>query len=134
MQIVTIQWTRVIVGILLAEVVLIAAAYAWVAYYSHVLNPNQPFAIYQAYAMRSGPWVSIVIGIPLFLTLGRWLARNLATALSIAIGYVVLDGAILWLLSTPEAKLAAWLICTSYATKIGAAFIGNHARARVAPS
>lgn len=51
-------------------VVLVAASFAWVAVYSHVLRPGEEFAVYQAHAKVSAPWVAILGGIPLFYWIG----------------------------------------------------------------
>jgi hypothetical protein len=120
----SIRWTRVIAAVLLAEIILVAAAFGWVAIYSHVIDPGQPMSVYHAHAMRAGPWVSIIVGIPLFFALGRWLARHTATALVIGIGYAVLDGAILWAMSTDATSIAPWQVVVSFTTKIAAAYLG----------
>jgi hypothetical protein len=71
-----IRWGRVLLGFLIAEVVLIAAAFAWVAVYSYFINTGHPNEFYEAYAQRSSPWVSLVVGIPVFFLVGRWVARK----------------------------------------------------------
>lgn len=75
-----IRWRAVAGSFVLAEVALIGAAFAWVAIYSHALNPGQPFAVYQAHAQVAGPWVSILMGMPVFFALGRWVLVNKPSA------------------------------------------------------
>ena len=62
------------------EIVMIAAAFAWVAIYSHVLRPGQSLATYQAYAREASPIVSLVVGIPAFFAAGIWLRKRLGPA------------------------------------------------------
>lgn len=58
---------------LLAHVVLIAGAVAWVALYSLVIAPGLPEEAYHAHAQVASPYVSIVLGGPVFWALARWL-------------------------------------------------------------
>lgn len=57
-----VRWAAAVLGALAAEAAQVAAAFAWVAFYSHVIDPGQPLERYQDHAVTSGPWVSIVAG------------------------------------------------------------------------
>jgi hypothetical protein len=81
MKLLQIRWGRALIGGLVAEIVLIAAAFAWVAFYSHVLHRGESAEFYQHYALRASPWVSVVAGFPVFFFAARWVgARSPATA------------------------------------------------------
>jgi hypothetical protein len=92
---VKINWGRASGGALIAEIAQIAAAFVWVAIYSHVIHPGQPMAMYQAHAQASGPWVSILAGAPIFYAASRWIARSRPTALALFAIFLVIDGALL---------------------------------------
>lgn len=119
-----IRWGRLAGALVLAEILLIGAAIAWVAIYSHALNPGQALAVYQAHAQASGPWVSISVGLPLFWALGRWLGwREGRVLLGL---YLALDAALL-LAFAPAAP--PWLlVLLSYASKSAALWLGGRAR------
>ena len=72
-----IRWVWAVAGLVGLEVVVIAAAVAWVAVYSYVLEPNRSLADYQAYARSASPIVSLVVGMPAFFAAGRLLRRRL---------------------------------------------------------
>jgi hypothetical protein len=121
------SWPRVIAATLLAHVILIAGAISWVAIYSHVLAPGQPFETYQAHAQASGPWVSLLLGVPLFYLLGRWLARARpqaarAGAAAFACVYMSIDLALL--LALAPGAIPWLLVALNYAAKSAAAWVG----------
>ncbi len=120
-------WPRVLGAILIAQVMLIAGAIAWVAIYSYLIAPGQPIAAYRAHAQVSGPWVSLVLGIPVFFVLGRWLARHRpeaarASAIALGAGYVVVDLAIL--LAAAQGAIPWAMVAANYVVKLTAAWIG----------
>ena len=47
-----IHGVRALSGAVLAEVVLIAAAFGWVAIYSYLINPDQPVSVYEQHYWR----------------------------------------------------------------------------------
>ncbi len=57
---------------------LIAALVALVFLYSTLLAPGREHAEYTDFAERSGPWLSILVGGPLFYLFGRLLSRRIA--------------------------------------------------------
>jgi len=60
--------------------ILAAAAYAWVALYSHWLAPGHDLDFYRHYARQSSPIVGIVAGMPLFWFAGRQLGARFGVA------------------------------------------------------
>ncbi len=121
------HWPRVVGAILLAQVMLIAGAVAWVAIYSYLIAPGQPIAAYQAHAQVSGPWVSLVLGIPVFFGLARWLARHRpaaarASAIALGVGYLVVDLAIL--LAAAQGAIPWGMVAANYVVKLTAAWVG----------
>ncbi|HEV7241104.1 MAG TPA: hypothetical protein VGQ36_17860 [Thermoanaerobaculia bacterium] len=96
MKLKEIRWGMALCGFLAAEVVLIAAAFAWVAIYSYLLHPGESPAFYQQYALRSSPWVSLVMGFPVFYLVCRWIgsrspSRAWPTAMGVFGIYLLVD-------------------------------------------
>jgi hypothetical protein len=76
--------------------VLVAAAFAWVAIYSYLLHPGESPAFYQQYAVRASPWVSLVLGFPVFYLVCRWIgsrspSRAWPTAMALFTIYLLVD-------------------------------------------
>ena len=67
-----------------ALLVLIAAAYLWVAVYSYVLEPGHEFGFYEQYAQTASPVVGVFAGLPVFWILGRQLGARFGVAAPIA--------------------------------------------------
>lgn len=91
-----VRWGAAVGGVLAAEVVLIVSAVAWVAIYSYLVHPGESPAFYQQYAMRASPWVSLVMGVPVFYLICRWIgSRSPARAWPTAMGlfgiYLLVD-------------------------------------------
>lgn len=63
-------------GALVLHVVMVALAVAWVAFYSHVLEPGHDRSFYEAYAQRASPIVSLLAGGPVFFLTAAWLTRR----------------------------------------------------------
>lgn len=120
-----IHWGRALGGAALAEVMLIAAAFGWVAIYSYLINPGQPLSVYEQHATESGPWVSIVVGIPLFYAAARWIGRNRPTALVLCALVLMVDAVVLAVLAGSLSVAQAGLIAVSYVTKGIAAWFGG---------
>jgi hypothetical protein len=122
-----IDWGRASAGALIAGITLIAAAVGWVAIYSYLIDPGQPFATYHAHAQASGPWVSILAGAPIFYAASRWIARSRPTALALFGVFAVVDGALLVGMMESWTGAPFVLIGLSYLTKLCAcAFGGGH--------
>lgn len=105
---------------LVAEVVLIGAAFGWVAFYSHVVSPGQSLQAYQAHAQVASPWVSIVVGVPLFHALARRVLRDAPTTWAAFGLYLVLDLALLAAALAAGGRLPVALALASYASKAAA--------------
>jgi hypothetical protein len=120
-----ISWGRAVAGALIAEMAQIAAAFAWVAIYSYLINPGQPMAAYQAYAQASGPWVSIIAGAPIFYAASRWIAKTRPTALALFVIFFVIDGGMLVSMTESWTGFPFVLTGLSYLTKLGACVLGG---------
>jgi hypothetical protein len=120
-----INWGRAFGGFLISEIAQIAAAFGWVAIYSYLINPGQPFATYQAHAQASGTWVSIVAGTPIFYAASRWIARSRPTALALFAFLFVIDGALLVGMMDSWTGAPVLLIGLSYLTKLVACDLGG---------
>lgn len=121
------SWPRVLAAVLVAQVALVGASIAWVAVYSHLIAPDQPMAAYHAHAQASGPWVSLLVGLPVFYLLGAWLARHRppaarASAVALAICYIGFDFALL--LALAPGAIPWLLVVANYAAKAAATWVG----------
>jgi hypothetical protein len=129
------SWPRVLAATLLAQVVLVSCAIAWVAIYSHGIAPGQPMAAYHAHAQASGPWVSLLGGVPVFYLLGAWLARHRpaaarASAIALAVCYVSLD--LVLLLALAPGRIPWLMVVLNGTAKAAAAWLGASRHASVA--
>ena len=120
-----INWGRACAGALIAEIAQIAAAFGWVAIYSYLINPGQPFTTYEAHAQVSGPWVSVLAGAPIFYAASRWIARSRPTALALFAVFFVIDGALLVAMTESWTAAPFVMIGLSYLTKFFACELGG---------
>lgn len=120
-----ISWGRAFGGALIAEIGQIAAAFGWVAIYSHLIDPGQPMATYEAHAQASGPWVSILAGAPIFYAASRWIAKSLPTALALFAIFAVIDGGLLVGMIEDWTSVPGVLVGLSFLTKLGACALGG---------
>ena len=115
-----------------AMVVNVAASFLWVFIYSMLIEPGHDEAFYEAYAMRSAPWCSVVAGMPILFGAGwllaRWHGGGWQTGIWAAVVYILIDVAILASAGMLGALLA--IEALSYATKLGAAALGGRIAAR----
>jgi hypothetical protein len=126
----SVRWGAAVGGALLAEVALVIAAVLWVAIYSYVLNPGQPINVYEQHAQASGPWVSLIVGFPIFYFASRWIARSLPTALALFGVFLTVDGILILLMGGQAAIAILWLIVLNFATKFLACYLGGRHGAR----
>lgn len=119
-----IHWGRAVFGTIIAEVSTIAAAFAWVAIYSYLINPGQPLSTYEAHAATSSPWVSIIAGIPIFYCVSYFIARTSATGLLLFGLFFVIDVLLLLLIDT-QAALPLLQIALSHISKLAACYFGG---------
>jgi hypothetical protein len=120
-----INWPRALGGALIAEISLVAAAVAWVAFYSYAINPGQAYATYQAHAEASGTWVSLFAGLPIFYAASRWIARSQRTALALFAIFAVVDGALLVGMTKSWTGVPFALVGLAYLTKLPACVLGG---------
>lgn len=122
------RWWSAVGAALLAHAIQIAATFAWVAIYSHLIAPGLPVSAYQAHAQVAGPWVALLVGLPLFFWLGRRLARRdasrgLATVVAWLVLYLLTDLALLFAMMPPGA--IPWgLVVLLYLAKVVPGLLG----------
>ncbi len=131
-----IRWGRALAGAFGAEFVLAAAAVGWVAVYSYALHPDASLAFYRQYALLSGPWISLLLGFPVFFVATRWAgafapSSALPTALGLAAIYLTFDAPIVLLGDNPYLDLR--LVALAYALKLAACYFGGRSAARDTP-
>ena len=123
---------------LVAEVSLIAAAFAWVFLYSYLVHPGETPAFYQRYAQVASPWVSLVAGTPIFYLICRWIgsrapARAWPTAMALFGLFALVDLAIVFSAGIPPPRIL-WFVAASWVLKLLACHFGSLSAARkVAP-
>lgn len=123
-------WLKVIGWAILAHVILITLSIAEVFVYSIVFNPGQDQKMYEAHAQVSAPYVSILLGIPVFYFIARLIFRkNGDKKNEILYGllplYIMLDIAML-LPYEVDWKSHFWIFVLSFGTK----FLGTYAGIR----
>jgi hypothetical protein len=122
-----VSWRLALAGVLGAELTLVSAAFAWVALYSHLIRPGEPIEFYRHYALGASPWVSLLVGIPVFYLVCRWIrARIPANALATATGlfglYLLLEAPFVLLNDNP--LMPYWLPPAGWAAKGLASYLG----------
>lgn len=115
-----IRWARVWAAFLVAEVATIAAAFGWVAIYSHLLNPGRDLAHYEAYAMTASPYVSLFAGPPIFYSACRWIWAN---GLAVFLLYCILE--IAFLLFSDTSSIPKWILYVGFPAKFLACWLGG---------
>ncbi len=110
-------------------VVNVAIHILYMVTYSYVINPGRDEAYYQAHAMASAPYSSIVAGMPLMFFACRWIGRkfearlSLTAALLVWLVYFLID--ITVIIFAGELFRMALLFTISFATKLAAAYLGG---------
>ena len=138
-----IRWLAAFGGMLVAEVGQIAAAFAWVAFYSYFVHPGETAEFYQRYAQASGPWVSLVAGTPIFYLTCRWIGSRVAskapssawpTAMALFGFFVVVDGGLLLAAASmsPLPPGTFGFVAASFLLKLVACHLGGRAASRSA--
>jgi hypothetical protein len=101
----------------------------YIVVYSYAIDPGHDQAYYQAYAEASGPYSSIIAGMPLMFLAGRWIGRkfpkdnSVKAALLVWLVYFVIDLAVI--AAAGALSRIAVLFVLSFATKFGAAYLGG---------
>jgi hypothetical protein len=120
---------------LLAMIAQIAAAIAWVAFYSYLIHPGETPAFYERYAQVASPWVSVVVGFPIFYLLCRWIGSRVGaaaawpTAMAVFGLYVGADLAIVLSVGDITPRLAG-MLAASYFLKFLASHLAGRSAAR----
>lgn len=122
------RWGAALAGVLIAEIIMIAAAFAWVAIYSHLIHPGEALSFYQQYAALASPWVSLVVGVPTFYLICRRIGRktpesSLPTAMVFFGFYLVIDLSLFLVAGT--GTLSALFVVLNYSFKFGACYRGG---------
>ena len=129
-----IRWGAALGGMLVAELGQIAAAFAWVAFYSYVIHPGETPAFYQRYAQVAGPWVSLLAGTPIFYLVCRWIgsqapARAWPTAMALFGLFVVLELALTLPAGIPSPRILGFM-AASFLLKLLACLLAGRSAAR----
>lgn len=122
------RWLPVVGLGILVRAILILVSFVWVAFYSHVLNPGQAYAQYQAWAAHVSPWIGIAGGIPLVYLFCRKLARTrpaIPTALVMFATCAALDLLMVMLTSGADAGACALGLLTTLASGLLGARAGR---------
>ena len=123
------RWVLIIPAAIAVMIVNVAMHILYMVAYSYVINPGQDATYYQAHALVSAPYSSIVFGMPLMFLACRWIGRKFAArfvitaALLVWLVYFLID--ITVLLLTGELSRLALLFIISFATKFAAAYLGG---------
>jgi hypothetical protein len=125
MRIPNIRFASVLAAALLAEAILVASAFAWVAFYSHVLNTGHDVSFYRGYAQVSSPFVSLALGLPVFYIVCRFIARGPANAMSVFAVYCAIEIPILVL--ADHSAIPAWFPFVNFPTKFLGCYLGGMA-------
>ena len=91
---------RVALGAVLTVLLLVASHFAFVALYSHVMDPGHDAAYYQEFAQRTGAPFATLLGIYVVFLVARWLIGScegspLALALSLVVAIMLLNALLL---------------------------------------
>ena len=108
---------------LAAEIVLVGAAFCWVAIYSYLIDTGHDEAYYRAYAEKASPWVALVLGGPVFFGVCRKIAVTRKRALAVFAVFCAIE--IPLLLSAEMAHIPVWFLPVSLATKLAGCYFGG---------
>lgn len=117
------QAVRVILAALGALIVLVAAAFAWVAIYSHLIEPGHDVAYYRQYAQQASPWVALTLGMPVYFAACRWITRTRKAALAVFGVHCLIE--IPMLATSDLSHLPAWFVPLNFALKFAGCYFGG---------
>lgn len=127
-----IGWKWAFGAYIAAEVILVGAAVAWVAIYSHLINPGAPVALYREYAQQASPYVSLLLGPLVLVPLCRWAGRRsgntMSTALAVFGIWCAIDVPLMLLVPNPS--ITPWFAVANFASKLAACMWGGAAGQR----
>jgi hypothetical protein len=126
----SIPWGWVVGTAIGLEVALVISAFVWVAIYSYLIHPGEDPGFYQRYAQFASPVVSIVLGMPYWYLVCRWVGRKAGNR---AVAMCLWAWVILFVIDLPLNFLAEhqtfnWvMVAISHPTKLIAAYLGGRA-------
>ena len=137
MKLKDIRWGAALGGMLVTEIVMIAAAFGWVAIYSYLIHPGESPAFYKQYAMVASPWVSLITGIPIFYFVCRWIgshspARAWPTAMAIFGIFFAVD--LVLMFAAGSAQVSLLFLAINYVAKFFACHFGGRHAANKRPA
>lgn len=121
------------VGVMVVNVLL---HFCYMLIYSYLIMPGRDEAFYEAHALASAPFSSIIAGMPLMFLAGRLIgsrfsaANRVKAALAVWLVYLLLDFVIVSAAGVLIPMAA--VIAISLATKLVGAYLGGLAAARAA--
>ena len=113
-------------GVLILNVLI---HFLYMVVYSYLIAPGHDFPFYEAHAQFSGPYSSIIVGMPLMFFAGRWIGRKffaqnrVKAALLVWLVYFVIDLSVI--AAAGALTSIAVLFFISFLTKLGAAWLGG---------
>ncbi len=122
------MWLKIIGWAILIHIILITLSFIEVFIYSILINPGQDQSVYDSHAQLSAPYISIILGIPLFYIVARRMAKKhpgleIRIAIWLAFSYMVLDFLILIPFQIDWSS-HWWIFLLSFGTKLFAAHWG----------
>lgn len=103
--------------------------FLYMVVYGYLINPGHDNSFYEAHAQFSGPYSSIIVGMPLMFFAGRWIGRkfparnSVKAALLVWLVYFLIDISVI--AAVGALASIALLFSISFLTKLGAAWLGG---------
>jgi hypothetical protein len=125
----SIRWGLALGTALLAQVSMIVISILCVAVYSYAIHTGETQEFYSAFAMRSGPWISLIAGGPVFFLIARWIRRRagaaaFGTAMALCGVYFAIEATV-FLLWSGESPAMPWaVVIAASLLKVTGAWIG----------
>lgn len=125
------RWIFIVPTAIVVMILNILIFVLYMVVYGHYINPGQTQAFYEQYAQKAGPYSSIIAGIPLMFFAAKWLgkkfipANSVKAALLMWLTYFLIDFSIISM--SGELGNILFLFIASFATKLGAAYLGGRA-------
>jgi hypothetical protein len=123
------RWLLIVPAALIVLIGNIGIHILYMVAYSYLINPGQDVAHYQAHAQYTGPYSSIIAGIPLMFLVCWWIGKKFAAessvtaALQVWLVYFLIDLTVVVLAGGLGGM--SLLLVISHATKFAAAYLGG---------
>ncbi len=123
------RWVWIIPTAIAVMIINVTIHILYMVAYSYLINPGHDAAYYEAHAVVSAPYSSIVVGMPLLFLACRWIGRKFAArfvitaALLVWLVYFLID--ITFVLFAGELSRIALVFIISFVTKLAAAYLGG---------